>query len=108
VVALLRLDRVPATLCVFKGLTGVPCPSCGSTRALARLAALDLAAAFALNPLATAVTVLVGLWAAADLALLPRGLALSARVSPGLALALRGAVLALALANWAWLVAAGR
>ena len=35
-------------------LFGVPCPSCGTTRALAALAQFDLLAAFRLNPLIVA------------------------------------------------------
>lgn len=44
------LGRV--TGCVFKAGTGVPCPSCGSTRALESLAAGDLVGALLVNPLA--------------------------------------------------------
>ena len=40
--------------CVFLNITGVPCPTCGTTRALAALAALDPLSAFRLNPLTTA------------------------------------------------------
>jgi hypothetical protein len=42
--------RVP---CVFRGLTGLPCLTCGATRALASLLAGDVAAAIRLNPLAS-------------------------------------------------------
>ncbi len=38
--------------CAFKGLTGLPCPSCGSTRSVVHLAHGDIYAAFAMNPLA--------------------------------------------------------
>lgn len=104
----LGLDRLPFTLCAFKALTGLPCASCGSTRALARLARLDLAGALALNPVFAAAALLLGAWAIADLALLVRGrtlsLEVSARQSALLSLAV-GAALAL---NWAYLIAAGR
>lgn len=40
-----------AGLCLFKRLTGVPCPTCGFTRGMFRLAAGDVAGAFAMNPL---------------------------------------------------------
>ena len=105
---LLRLDRIPLTLCVFKGLTGLPCPTCGSTRVLGRLFALDFAGALAMNPFTTLVTVLVAAWAAADLALLPRRRALDLDVPKRLGFALRVGALVLFLANWVYLIAAGR
>jgi hypothetical protein len=37
--------------CPFHALTGIPCPGCGGTRALLRLASADPSGAFALNPL---------------------------------------------------------
>jgi hypothetical protein len=108
VVWLLRLDRIPLTFCVFKGLTGLPCPTCGTTRALGRLFVLDFEGALALNPFTTLLAVLVGAWALADLALLPRRRALGVRVSRRLAFALRVSALLLFLLNWVYLVAAGR
>jgi len=107
-VSLLRLDRIPLTLCVFKGLTGLPCPTCGSTRALGRLFALDFAGALAMNPFTTLVAVLVAGWAVADLALLPRRRALGLEVPKRLGFALRVGALVLVLANWVYLIAAGR
>jgi hypothetical protein len=107
-VALLRLDRIPLTLCVFKGLTGLPCPTCGSTRALGRLFALDFAGALAMNPFTTLVAVLVAGWAVADLALLPRRRVLDLEVRKPLGFALRVAALVLFLANWVYLIATGR
>lgn len=106
--AALHLDRLPFTLCYFKGLTGLPCLSCGSTRALGRLAHLDWRGAWAMNPLATSGIVLVLFWGLGDLALLPRRRALSLEVSPALAPLLRYAVIALVIANWLYLVLAGR
>ena len=51
--------------CPFKLLTGHPCPTCGSTRAVLRLLHFDLLGALALNPLVTlvflATPVLVGM-----------------------------------------------
>jgi hypothetical protein len=107
-VGLLRLDRIPLTLCVFKGLTGLPCPTCGSTRALGRLFALDFAGALAMNPFTTLVAALVSAWALADLALLSRGRALALELGKPLGIALRVGALVLFLANWIYLIAAGR
>ena len=107
-VRLLRLDRLPLTLCLFKGLTGMPCPTCGSTRALGRLSGLDFAGALAQNPFTTLVAVLVGAWAVADLALLRRGQSLRVEVREPLGFGLRVATFLLFLANWVYLVASGR
>jgi hypothetical protein len=107
-IAVLHLDRLPFSLCVFKAVTGLPCMTCGTTRALARLARLDLAGALSMNPLVTLATLTLLPWAAADLALLPRGRVLSLELSPAAARVARIAAVAAVLANWAWLVAAGR
>ncbi len=42
----------PATLCPLRAMTGVPCPVCGTTTALARLGRLDALGALAANPFA--------------------------------------------------------
>ena len=44
--------------CAFKGLWGVPCPTCGSTRAVVHLSHGEIAAALAMNPVVTLVFVL--------------------------------------------------
>lgn len=43
--------------CTFRHLTGIPCPTCGTTRAALALLNFDLASALAVNPLATMVGV---------------------------------------------------
>ncbi len=45
--------------CPILGLTGVPCPTCGVSRALFALLAGDVAASLALHPLAVPLTVAV-------------------------------------------------
>jgi hypothetical protein len=105
---LLGLDHLPITFCVFKGLTGHPCPTCGSTRALARLFELDLAGALAMNPFVTLVAVVMAAWALADLALLPRRRSLKVDVSPRLASWLRAGALVAFFLNWVYLLIVGR
>lgn len=107
-VALLPLAHLPFSLCVFKAVTGLPCMTCGTTRAFTRLGRLDLAGALAMNPLVTLGTLALGPWALADLVLLPRGRALSLELSPAAARVTRIAVVVAVFANWIWLIAAGR
>jgi hypothetical protein len=108
-VGLLHLDHLPFPVCVFKHLTGLPCPTCGSTRAVGRLFALDLPGALAMNPLTTLALLLLLLpWAAADLILLSRGRGLVLEASRAAARSLRVAAVALVLLNWAFLLAMGR
>lgn len=91
--------------CLFKFVTGVPCPGCGSTRATLALTSLDLGGALAWNPLFTvgAIGLVAGGFVALGLALAGRGVP-ELRATPvplrvGLALAVVG--------NWAWVVARG-
>jgi hypothetical protein len=108
-VALLGLDRLPIAVCTFRAVTGLPCLTCGATRAAARLAFGDVAGAFAMNPLATAGALALVPWGIADLALMTRGRALVVEVArPAAAWALRGLAVAAVVVNWAYLVVAGR
>lgn len=108
IVALVPLDRLPFSLCVFKAVTGVPCLTCGTTRALALLGHLDVAGALAMNPLAAAGVLVLAPWAMADLALMSGRRALVLELSPAAARVARIAVVAAAVLNWVWLVAVGR
>ena len=107
-VGLLHVDRVPLTFCVVKGLSGLPCPTCGSTRAFGRLFELDIAGALGMNPFTTLVAMVIVGWALADLVLLPRRRALRVGLSPAAGRAFRIAILVAFLANWIYLLSAGR
>lgn len=92
--------------CVLKSLSGLPCPTCGTTRAAVALARFDILEALALNPLATvgwALLVVGGLLAGA--------LAIAGRPvrepSWNFGVGLRAALVAALLANWVYLVLAG-
>jgi hypothetical protein len=43
-----------APQCLFRKLTGLPCPTCGATRSVVHLAHGDISLAFMMNPLAAA------------------------------------------------------
>ena len=107
-VGFLHVDRVPLTFCVVKGLSGLPCPTCGSTRAFGRLFELDIAGALAMNPFTTLVVVLIAGWAVADLVLLPRRRTLRVAFSPSLGRALRIGAFVAFFANWLYLLVVGR
>jgi len=107
-VGLLGLDRLPFAVCLFKGLTGLPCPTCGSTRALGRLVHLDLVGALAMNPLATMSVALLFLWALADFGLLTRGRAIEVEMGRPLGRVVRVLAVTALLANWLYLLGSGR
>ena len=105
----LATPGIQLPLCTFKILTGLPCPTCGLTRAVIALSRGDLGRALFMNPLA-AVACLAGLaylvYAAAVIAfrlprLRPRVTTLDARI-------LRVTAVALLALNWTWLIATGR
>jgi uncharacterized protein DUF2752 len=77
--AFVLLGEVPLTgggfvVCAFKRTTGISCPGCGMTRAMAALARGDLWAALQLHPFAPLLLVeSVWLWLAGARSLLRRG-----------------------------------
>ena len=93
-------------LCVFRHLTGVPCPACHSTRALSALITGRFGEALASNPL---ITLLALGCAGAALGSAARRLAgrgvLTLEVSPGEGKALRVATLTAIAVNWIYLLA---
>jgi len=106
-VALLHLDHLPFSVCMFKMMTGLPCMTCGTTRALGQLAVLHPLGALRINPLATVVLCGLLVYASLDLVLLARRRALVLEVGdPGLRWLwiLAGA---LVLVNWAYMIATG-
>jgi Protein of unknown function (DUF2752) len=52
VLGALHIRHRPATLCLFREVTGLPCPFCGGTTAAVRLGHGDLKGALAASPLA--------------------------------------------------------
>ncbi len=95
---------VPA--CPFRAITGIPCPTCGTTHAALALLNGRLADAFAANPLAA----LAGIAFMAGGLLAPVWTAFNWPVPeipsplPGSA---RGAIVVLILAGWAYVIARG-
>jgi hypothetical protein len=107
-VAVLHLDRLPILVCLFRAATGLPCLTCGATRALGELVSGNVSGALAMNPLATLGAVAVIPWGIGDAALMTRGRALTVEVAPPTARVLRVLAVVAVITNWAYLVAAGR
>ncbi len=101
--------HLPLPQCGFHVLTGLPCPTCGLTRATRQLLHGNVAGAFHFNPLGVCVAgalVLFDIYAAVVLALrLPR--LRFDDISPVAARRIRIATVSVILINWAWLIAAG-
>ncbi len=95
--------------CVFRTITGLPCPTCGLTRTVIALSRGDLDRALFLNPLAAVAcgaALLYLIYAAAVLALrLPR---FRPTISATGARRLRLAAVTVLGLNWIWLIATGR
>ena len=91
--------------CPFRALTGIPCATCGGTRALLALARLDVGAALSWNPLVTLAAIVFFAGGLVALVRALRGDGVPDPAPPRWAGAAAAAVL---VANWAFVVIAGR
>ncbi len=96
-----------ATVCLVKNVTGLPCPSCGSTRAVAALASGDVYGALQWNPLGfliATVLLIAPIWIGYDFATRKQTLVTFAERTerflerPWVAIP----AVALVLVNWIW------
>ncbi len=96
------------SVCLFRRLTGWPCLTCGSTRALAAVLAGDLADALRLQPLVVAGAAWAGAAAAAYSGFLVFGRrVVRVRCAPAERRFIWGAAFGLAVLNWLYLVRCG-
>ena len=91
--------------CPLLRLAGLPCPTCGGTRAWWLASHGDFYSAFLMNPATALVFVLGALWTVYSLARLA-GLPRSRMFLPDPLV--RWGLVAALLANWAWVLSAGR
>ena len=102
VFVLVKPAGTEATLCLFRNATGLPCPTCGSTRAALAVADGRLLEAVVLNPL-MAIAVLVGVvWLTVRVGFARRIQLDLTGPARGLAW---GAMALLLAANWVWVIA---
>ncbi len=100
--------RLPMPRCIFHSLTGVPCLTCGATRAARQFFHGHFGASFLFNPLAFTTYCGIALFDIYATAVLLTGASrLRLRdVSPREKLVLRSLVLVLLAANWVYLITA--
>ena len=95
------------TICPMKRFFGVPCPTCGSTRAVVRLVHGDMGGAFATQPFVTAALVAVPVLVAVSWGLVgwsrTKKAVLSLAARPSFWLAFEVAV----ICNWVYLIRNG-
>jgi hypothetical protein len=105
-------DSIP-TPCLFRQATGVPCPSCGTTRAIEALAAGDVGRSAATNPFGLLIAlalVAFPAWIVRDLAASRDGfhrfyLSVERTFRERRGVAIAG--VAVVAANWAWNILKG-
>ncbi|MCU0240993.1 MAG: DUF2752 domain-containing protein [Vicinamibacteria bacterium] len=104
-VRLLHLDHLPFAICTFRLTTGLPCMTCGSTRALGRLMALDFMGAFEQQPLVTILMLALLLWCVTETLLyLTMRRAFTFEASPRAWVRIGLAAMILLLSNWAYVI----
>ena len=91
--------------CPFRAVTGIPCPSCGSTRSLVHLANGDIAGSLILNPLfSLAMITALFLFFACSVRLLFNRSRITLTHTRREGTVLRAGMAGIFLANWSYLI----
>jgi hypothetical protein len=89
--------------CTFKSMTGVPCPTCGTTRLLTHLAQGDLSIAFCLNPAVAFILISAIVLFLYDAIVLFSGSRVAFSLSPRESQWIRSGAIVALLVNWVYL-----
>lgn len=96
------LPRLPAvSLCLWRALTGIPCPLCGGTRSVVLLSRFEFQEALAMNPLVTVGIIGAILWLFVSPLLQQRARFV---FPPAKGRGVGWVVLVLTLSNWVYLI----
>ncbi len=98
--------HLPHLTCMFKTITGIPCPTCGSTRVFADISHWDIISAFHWNPLVFLGGIVFVAWVFYGFYMLFSRKKIKVSLSKKESLFLRGALLILFILNWIYLVMA--
>ena len=99
--------RLPHLPCIFKLITGCPCPTCGSSRIVSSLINLDILAAFYWNPLLFLGWLAFIAWGFYGFYLLFSGKKIQVTLTKKEDLYLRLGLITLFILNWIYLVVSG-
>jgi hypothetical protein len=99
---LIRQSGVDHSLCHIRQFSGVPCPTCGTTRAVFALFSADLAGAIAFNPLVLFATIVLALIVAVRLIAARQ---ITVRLSSREQWVVATALLVMVLLNWLYVLA---
>lgn len=91
--------------CLFRDITGMPCPTCGSTRALLRLSHGDVPGSLAMNPLLSVILIIAIIsFLYGGLTLLPGAKRICISLSGREKETIRSLVILLFLVHWGYLI----
>lgn len=95
------------SLCGLKAAIGLPCLTCGSTRATLYLFHGDILAALAHQPMMMFIYLIFAIWGLVSLVSFALGKKVSITLAPRVDLAAKVALITIPIANWIYLIWAG-
>ncbi|MDQ1354240.1 MAG: hypothetical protein QG657_4549 [Acidobacteriota bacterium] len=101
------VKQIPRIPCMFKTLTGYPCPTCGATRVARCFFQLDIGSAFLWNPLLFLGGIVFAAWVFYGFYMLFSGKKVQVILTEKESCLLRWGIMILFFLNWIYLASAG-